>query len=91
MLILLVQRILQIILIWWELLQANNDVPIVSEALGKVIKVYAQVGDFKKSGSTFIQLEDDVELAAFKTAEVNYLKAQKDYERYQAFWRKICY
>jgi RND family efflux transporter MFP subunit len=67
-------------------IQANNDVPIVSEALGKVVKVYAQVGDFKTSGSTLLQLEDDVELAAFKMAEVNYHKAQKDYERYQALF-----
>jgi RND family efflux transporter MFP subunit len=67
-------------------IQANNDVPIVSEAQGKVIKVSAQVGDFKKSGSTLIQLEDDVELAAFKMAEVSYHKAQKDYERYQALF-----
>lgn len=65
-------------------IQANNDVPIVSEALGKVISISAQVGDFKKSGSTLMQLEDEVELAAFKTAEVNYINAQKDYERYKA-------
>ncbi|MDR3626095.1 MAG: efflux RND transporter periplasmic adaptor subunit [Ignavibacteriaceae bacterium] len=67
-------------------IQANNDVPIVSEAQGKVTKVFAQVGDFKKSGSMLLQLEGDVELAAFKTAEVNYHKAQKDYERYQALF-----
>jgi RND family efflux transporter MFP subunit len=65
-------------------IQANNDVPIVSEAQGKVVKVSAQVGDFKSSGSVLIQLESEVELAAFKMAEVNYHKAQKDYERYQA-------
>ena len=67
-------------------IQANNDVPIVSEALGKVIHIYAQVGDFKKSGSMLMQLEDDVELASFKMAEVNYHNAQKDYERYQALY-----
>ena len=60
-------------------IQANNDVPIVSEAQGKVIKVSAQIGDFKKGGSTLIQLDDEVEFAAFKTSEVNYLNAQKDY------------
>jgi RND family efflux transporter MFP subunit len=64
-------------------IQANNDVPIVAEALGKVIKVCAQVGDYKKAGSTLLQLEDDVEFAAFKTSEVNYLNAQKDFDRYQ--------
>jgi RND family efflux transporter MFP subunit len=67
-------------------IQANNDVPIVSEAQGKVIKVSAQVGDYKKAGSALIQLENEVELAAFKTAEVNYHKAQKDYERYQVLY-----
>ena len=45
-------------------IQANNDVPIVSEAQGKVVKVSAEVGDYKTAGSTLIQLEDDLELAA---------------------------
>jgi len=69
-------------------IDANNDVPIVSEAQGKVTNVYAQVGDFKKAGSTLFQLEDDLELASFKTAEVNYHKAQKDLERYQALYNE---
>ncbi len=69
-------------------IEAINDVPIVSEAQGKVTNVYAQVGDYKKAGSTLFQLEDDLELAAFKTAEVNYQKAQKDFERYQALYQE---
>ncbi len=69
-------------------IQANNDVPIVSEAQGKVIGVFAQVGDYKKAGSTLIQLEDDLEKAAYKTAEVNYNKAQKDFERYQVLYKE---
>ena len=69
-------------------IEAINDVPIVSEAQGKVTNVYAQVGDYKKAGSTLFQLEDDLELAAFKTAEVNYQKAQKDFDRYQALYQE---
>ncbi len=69
-------------------IQANNDVPIVSEAQGKVIKVSAEVGDYKAAGSTLIQLEDDLELAAFKTAQVNYQKAQKDLDRYQSLYQE---
>lgn len=69
-------------------IEAINDVPIVSEAQGKVTNVYAQVGDYKKAGSTLFQLEDDLELAAFKTAEVNYQKTQKDFDRYQALYKE---
>lgn len=63
---------------------ANNDVAIVSEAQGRVTKVYAEVGDYKSAGSPLIQLDDELKLAEFKTAEVNYQKTKKDYERYQA-------
>ncbi len=69
-------------------IQANNDVPIVSEAQGKVTKVDAEVGDYKKAGSTLIQLDDVLELASYKTAEVNYQKTQKDYERYQTLYKE---
>ena len=69
-------------------IQGYNDVPIVSEAQGKVVKVTAEVGDYKKAGSTLIQLDDILEQAAFKTAEVNYTKAQKDYARYQALYNE---
>ena len=67
-------------------IQANNDVPIVAEAQGKVTKVMASVGDYKKAGATLIQLDDVLEQATFKTAEVNYRKAKKDYERYQSLY-----
>ncbi|MEJ2614961.1 MAG: efflux RND transporter periplasmic adaptor subunit, partial [Ignavibacteriaceae bacterium] len=63
---------------------ANNDVAIVSEAQGRVTKVYAEVGDYKSAGSPLIQLDDELKLAEFKTAEVNYQKTKKDYERYRA-------
>lgn len=63
---------------------ANNDVAIVSEAQGRVTKVYAEVGNYKTEGSPIIQLDDELKLAAFKTADVNYQKTKKDYERYQA-------
>jgi RND family efflux transporter MFP subunit len=65
-------------------ISANNDVAIVSEAQGKVTKIYAEVGDYKSAGSPVIQLDDELKLAAFKTAQVNYEKAKKDYERFQA-------
>jgi|YelNatPaOPRAMG01_1025707.scaffolds.fasta_scaffold00220_36 RND family efflux transporter MFP subunit len=68
-------------------IEANNDVPIVSEAQGKVINVFAEVGDYKKAGSTLIQLDDILEQAAFQTAQANYEKSKKDFERYQALYK----
>ncbi len=62
---------------------ANNDVAIVSESTGKVTKVLAEVGDYKKAGSILFQLDDELKSAAYKTAEANYEKAKKDYERFE--------
>jgi RND family efflux transporter MFP subunit len=69
-------------------IEANNDVAIVSEAEGKVVGVYAKVGDYKAKGSTLIQLDDELKLAAFKTTEVNYEKSKKDYDRYEALYQQ---
>jgi RND family efflux transporter MFP subunit len=66
---------------------ANNDVAIVSEAQGRVVKVLAQVGDYKSAGSVLFQLDDELKIEAYKTAEVNYLKSKKDYDRYDALYK----
>jgi RND family efflux transporter MFP subunit len=66
---------------------ANNDVAIVSESQGRVVKVTAQVGDYKSAGSVLFQLDDELKLEAYRTAEVNYLKAKKDFERYDALYK----
>src|ERR1035437_2960179 len=66
---------------------ANNDVAIVSEAQGRVVKVMTQVGDFKPAGSVLFLLDDELKLEAYKTAEVNYLKAKKDFDRYDALYK----
>jgi RND family efflux transporter MFP subunit len=66
---------------------ANNDVAIVSEAQGRVVKVLAQVGDYKPAGSVLFQLDDELKLEAYKTSEVNYIKAKKDYDRYDALYK----
>ena len=34
---------------------ANNDVNIISETQGRVVKVLAEVGDYKKAGSVLIE------------------------------------
>lgn len=63
---------------------ANNDVAVVAEAPGRVTAVYAKVGDYKPAGSVLFQLDDELKEAAYKTAQVNYEKSKKDFDRYQA-------
>ncbi len=65
-------------------INANNDVAIVSETVGRVVGVFAKVGDYKPAGSVLIQVDDELKSAAFATAEANYQRAKKDLERYQS-------
>jgi len=68
-------------------IEANNDVQIVSEAQGRVVKVNAKVGDYKTAGSVLIEIDSELQLAAMKSAEVNFEKSKKDYERFQTLYK----
>jgi RND family efflux transporter MFP subunit len=68
-------------------IEADNDVQIISEAQGRVVKVYARVGDYKPAGSVLIEIDSELQLAAMKTADVNYEKSKKDYERFQTLYK----
>ncbi len=61
-----------------------NDVAVVSETQGKITKVLANVGDDVKAGDVLVQVDDELKRAAFEAADVNFEKAKKDLERYQA-------
>lgn len=63
---------------------ANYDVNIVSETSGKVTGLYFKVGEYKQAGSVLVQIDDELKRANFQSAEANYLKAKKDYERYKS-------
>lgn len=68
-------------------IEANNDVQIVSEAQGRVVKVDAKVGDYKPAGSVLIEIDSELQLASMQSAEVNYEKSKKDYERFQTLYK----
>jgi len=67
---------------------ANNDVNIVSETAGKVTAVFTKVGDYKQAGSVLFQVDDELKKAAFMSAEANYEKAKKDYERFKTLYQQ---
>jgi RND family efflux transporter MFP subunit len=66
---------------------ANNDVMIISETVGKVTAVKVDVGARVQAGDVLVQVDDELKLAAFRTAEVNYEKAKKDLQRYEALFK----
>ena len=69
-------------------INANNDVNIMSETSGKITAVYVKVGDYKTAGSVLFQVDDELRKAAFMSAEANYEKAKKDYERFQELFKQ---
>ena len=66
---------------------AYNDVAVVSETSGRVVKVRAEIGDYKEAGSVLVEVDSELKEAAFKTAEVAYEKAKKDLERNEALYK----
>jgi RND family efflux transporter MFP subunit len=67
---------------------AYNDVAVMSETSGRVVKVSAEVGDYKPAGSVLIEVDSELKEAAYKAANVSYEKAKKDLERYEALYKE---
>jgi membrane fusion protein, multidrug efflux system len=67
---------------------AYNDVAVVSETSGRVVKVDAEVGDYKPAGSVLVEVDSELREAAYKAAQVTYEKAKKDLERYEALYKE---
>lgn len=65
----------------------ENDVQVVSEAQGKVTAIFANVGDYRSAGSVIAQLDDELKASAYQTAQVNFEKSKKDFERYDALYK----
>jgi len=62
---------------------ANNDVAVLSETTGRIVKVNVSVGDRVDAGTVLVQVDDELKRAALVAAEVNNEKAQKDLKRYE--------
>lgn len=69
-------------------IEAIADVTIIAETQGRVKKVFAEVGDFKSAGSVLYQIDDELQTAAFNSAEVNLKKAEMDFNRFQVLYKQ---
>ncbi|RPI05557.1 MAG: efflux RND transporter periplasmic adaptor subunit [Ignavibacteriae bacterium] len=67
---------------------AYNDVAVMSETSGRVVKISAEVGDYKHAGDVLVEVDSELKEAAYKTAKVSYEKAKKDLERYEALYKE---
>ncbi|HTY37410.1 MAG TPA: efflux RND transporter periplasmic adaptor subunit [Bacteroidota bacterium] len=67
---------------------AMNDVVVLSETQGRVVKINAEVGEFKPAGSVLVEVDSELKVAAYKAAEVTYEKAKKDLERYESLFKE---
>ncbi len=69
-------------------INANYDVVIMSETSGRVVKVNAEVGEFKQAGSVLVEVDDELKEAAYKAATMNYEKVKKDLERFESLYKE---
>ncbi len=69
-------------------LSGFNDVTVLSETQGRVVRVYVEVGDYKPAGSVLVEVDSELKQAAFKAAQVMYEKAKKDLDRYEALYKE---
>jgi RND family efflux transporter MFP subunit len=68
-------------------LNGFNDVVVLSETQGRVVKVDAEVGQYKEVGSVLVEVDSETREAVYKAAQVNYEKSKKDLERYESLYK----
>jgi membrane fusion protein (multidrug efflux system) len=69
-------------------LRARRGIDIRSEADGVIRKLYVQPGQLVKTGDLLVELDDTVDRATLKTADVRLQKANREFERDKALFEK---
>ena len=67
---------------------ASNDVNVISEAQGLVNDAKVKVGDYVKEGTVLFQIDDVIMQSNLASAEINYLKAKRDFERSETLYQE---
>jgi membrane fusion protein, multidrug efflux system len=62
---------------------AENELSVVAETSGKVIKVYVDDGMRVSKGDIVAQIDDEMKQASYKTAQASYDKSKADWARAQ--------
>lgn len=67
---------------------ASNDVNVISEAQGLVIDAKVKVGDYVQAGTVLFQIDDVIMESNMASAEINYLKSKRDFERNETLYQE---
>jgi RND family efflux transporter MFP subunit len=67
---------------------ASNDVNVVSETQGLVVDVKVKVGNYVKAGTVLFQIDDVIMQSNLASIEINYLKATRDFERSETLYQE---
>jgi RND family efflux transporter MFP subunit len=69
-------------------INAFNDIIVLSETQGRVVKVDVEVGQYKEAGSVLVEVDSELKHAAYEAASASYEKAKKDLDRYEALYKE---
>jgi membrane fusion protein, multidrug efflux system len=62
--------------------EASNDIELISETAGRVVKIMVNTGDRLNKNDIIAEIDRNTAEAEYKLAEVSYQKAKRDYERF---------
>ena len=68
--------------------EANNDIELVSETAGRIMKIMAKTGDRINKNDTIAEVDKRTAEAEYKLAEVSFQKAKRDYERFSNLFKQ---
>lgn len=66
----------------------NAEVNLLSETVGRVLKVNFNVGDYVSAGKVLAEVDNELKKAALLSAEANIEKAKKDLDRYESLYKE---
>ena len=67
---------------------ASADVNVISETQGNVTAVYVKVGTPVRAGTVLVQIDDEIPRSTKAAAEINYQKAQRDFQRAEELYQE---
>lgn len=69
-------------------IQANKDINVISETQGLVTAIHIKVGDNIRQETVLAEVDDVIMQSSLASAEINYLKAKRDFERSELLFQE---
>ena len=69
-------------------IDASADVSVISETQGTVTAVFVKVGMRVNAGTALVQVDDEIPSSNKAAAEINFQKAQRDYQRAEDLYQE---